>query len=144
LGDKRGLVSSFVLVLGVFAVLLIVGASVQSSPSADIVEAGEKPTTTTTTEPPPEGFVIVEVKNGSFKPANLTLDINEVWIVRWINRDPRDIDLSAADGMFETILVANGGEFEWDYSELPPAIYRYNGELGLARFPGIVDTRPEQ
>lgn len=144
--DRRGLLSSVILVVAVFAVLLIVGAAAQSEPPANVAEGGNRPTSTTTTEPPPEGVVIVELRNGSFSPANLKLDINVNQIVRWINTDPRDVTLfdRSPDKLFNVPLPASGGQFEFDYGSLEPAIYRYSAEIGLQLIPGQIDTRPEQ
>jgi len=144
--DKRAIYSSVLLVAGVLAILLIVGSVFESGPSEAASEANRSPTTTTTTEAPPEGVVIVELRNGSFAPANLKLDIDVAWIVRWINSDPRDVILfdRSSDKMFNVPLPANGGTFEWDYSQLDPAIWRYSAEIGRQLIPGQIDTRPDQ
>lgn len=144
--DRRGLLSSVILVVAVFVVLLVVGSAVQSGPSDELAESGNRPTTTTTTEPPPEGVVFVELRNGSFSPANVKLDITVNQIVRWRNTDPRDVILfdRSPEKLFNVTLEANGGEFEFDYGQLEPAIYRYSAELGLQLIPGQIDTRPEQ
>jgi len=145
-GEKRALYSSILLVVGLFALMLLLGSMFTSGPSQATIDANRQPTTTTTTEPPPEGIVIVELRNGSFSPANLKLDLEVAWIVRWINTDPRDVRLfdRSSEMLFDVPLPANGGTFEWDYGELAPAIWRYSAELGRQLIPGQIDTRPEQ
>jgi hypothetical protein len=144
--DKRAVYSSVLLVVGIFVLFLVLGTLFESEPSQATVDADRPPTTTTTTEPPPEGVFVVELRNGSFAPANLTLDLDVAWIVRWVNRDPRDVILfdRSRDKMFSVTLAANGGTFEWDYSQLEPAIWRYSAEIGRQLIPGQIDTRPEQ
>ena len=78
---RRTLINSTLLVLGVLVVLLL-GAQLpfaNSAPADEVIEAGRAPTTTTTTEPPPEGVVIVRIDNGSFRPANLAIDLISVF-----------------------------------------------------------------
>lgn len=144
--DKRAVYSSVLLVVAVFGILLVLGSITGSGPSEAALANNQRPTTTTTTEPPPEGVVVVELRNGSFGPANLKLDLNRAWIVRWVNRDPRDVILfdRSREDLFNVPLAANGGEFEFDYSELPPAIWRYSAEIGRQLIPGQIDTRPDQ
>lgn len=131
------------LVVGVFAVLLVVGTLNTSAPSTATIEADRQPTTTTTTEPPPEGVTVVLIDNGVFRPANLKVDLNEVWTVKWINKDPREYVLVDSDGNFE-VTLAEGDTFEFDYSTLEPGIHRYKALIGFQRIPGSVDSRPDQ
>jgi hypothetical protein len=144
--DQRAIYSSALLVIGIFVILLVLGTITGSSPSEAALDANRRPTTTTTTEPPPEGVVVVELRNGSFGPANLKLDLTRASIVRWVNRDPRDVVLfdRSTEKLFNVTLEANGGTFEWDYSQQEPAIWRYSAELGLQLVPGQIDTRPDQ
>ena len=116
------MVKSVVLVVAVAGVLLLAGLAFGSSPSDDVVESAKPPTTTTTTEPPPEGVFVIRIDNGSFRPSNVLLDIDEAWIVKWINDDPREYVLADKDGLFETTL-AEGDEYEFDYSTVEPGIY---------------------
>ena len=140
---KRGVVSSAVLVAVVVGVVLLVGAIAESGPSEDVVANSVAPTTTSTTEPAPEGVFIVRLVNGSFRPSNLKIDLDEYQIVRWINEDDREYEMRSRGDGFEA-TVPPGGQFEFDYSTLPPGIYRYSASVGLQRLPGTVDTRPNQ
>lgn len=146
MGERRSLYSSILLVAAIFLVLVVIGSIAQSSPSQAVLDKPQKPTTTTTTEPPPEGVVVVELRNGSFSPANLKLDLTKAWIVKWINTDPVDVRLfdASREKLFDLTLTGNGGTFEWDYSELPVGIWRYKAEVGRNQIPGQIDTRPEQ
>lgn len=141
--DSRSIMKSMLLVVGAFAILLVLGALNTSTPSASTIEADRQPTTTTTTEPPPEGVTVVLIDNGVFRPANLKIDLDEIWIVQWINEDPREYVLVDSDGNFETTL-AEGDVFEFDYSTLEPGIHRYKALIGMQRIPGAVDSRPKQ
>ena len=139
----RAAITSIVFVLATFAIFVALGLLFESSPSDSAQASAQAPTTTTTTEPPPEGVVFVRVVNGSFRPSNLQVELDEISIVRWVNEDERDYLLAGRDGEFETLLPA-GAEFEFDFSTLPPDIYRYFAEIGFQRIPGSIDTRPTQ
>ena len=141
---RRTLIQSTVLIVVVFAVLLAVGTLISSEPSEATQAAGRVPTTTTTTEPPPEGVVIVRIDNGVFRPANLAIDLAVTQTIRWINEDEREYIIRANGGVFESPPLAQGDEFEFDFSTLEPSIHRYNALVGFQRIPGSVDTRPEQ
>ncbi|MEN8112956.1 MAG: cupredoxin domain-containing protein [Actinomycetota bacterium] len=140
---SRVFVKSLALIASVVALLLVMGFAFESSPADEIVAADRQPTTTTTTEPPPEGVLKVRIDNGSFRPSNVKLNLEEAWIVRWVNEDPREYMLADKDGLFETTL-AEGDEFEFDYSTLEPGIYRVFATVGFQRIPGTIDSRPEQ
>lgn len=124
----------------------LLAAACGSGPSEAARERAEQPSTTTTTEPPPEGIVIVSIDNGRFSPANLDIDLEEFWIVRWENNDPpREYQIISRDaGVFESPVLLPGDNFEVDFSALPEDIYRYNTFLGQQRIPGLVDTRPSR
>ncbi len=141
--ENRTIMKSVLLVVGIVAVLLVAGLAVASSPAADVTEAAKLPTTTTTTEPPPEGVFVVLLDNGSFRPANVLLDLNEVWIVKWVNNDDREYLMADKEDHFEVVL-GPGDEFAFDYSTLEPGIYRVFATVGFNRIPGTIDTRPEQ
>lgn len=141
---RRNLIKSTLFVAGVFAVLLVIGSVLTSEASDATQEAGRLPTTTTTTEPPPEGVVIVRLTNGAFQPSNLTLNLDEVQIVQWLNEDEREYVILGSGGLFESEPLGQGDTFEFDFSTVDPAIHRYNAVLGFQRIPGSVDTRPEQ
>lgn len=141
--ENRTIVKSVLLVIGVFAALLVAGLAVASSPSADVTEAAKLPTTTTTTEPPPEGVFVIKIDNGSFRPSNVLLDLDEIWIVKWVNGDPREYVMADKGGLFE-VTLGPGDEFEFDYSTLEPGIYRVFATVGFNRIPGTIDTRPAQ
>lgn len=141
--QNRIFVKSLVLVAGVAAFLLIMGMAFESSPADDVVAEDRQPTTTTTTEPPPVGVFKVRIDNGSFRPSNVQLNLDEVWIVQWVNEDPREYVLADKDGQFEATL-APGDTYEFDYSTLEPGIYRVFATIGFQRIPGTIDTRPEQ
>ncbi len=127
----------------VAAVFALVATACASGPSSENLRP---PTTTTTTEPPPEGVVIVSINNGAFRPSNLDVDIDETPIVRWVHEDTADREyvVEARNGEFQSPPLNTGDTFEFDFSTLEPAIYRYFSFLGLTRVPGTVDTRPEQ
>ncbi len=141
--ENRTITKSVLLIGGVIAVLFLGGLAFASSPSDDVTAAERLPTSTTTTAPPPEGVFIVSLDNGSFRPSNVLLDLDEAWIVKWVNEDPREYVLADKGGLFEATL-AEGDEFEFDYSTLEPGIYRVFATVGFQRIPGTVDTRPEQ
>jgi len=140
---RRNVITSAVLVVGLFAVLVVVGSLRTSTPSSATVEADRKPTTTTTTEPPPEGVTVVRISNGVFRPANLRIDLDVIQTVKWINEDDREYNLVSSNEEFDVVL-APGDEFEFDYSTVEPAINRYNALVGFQRIPGSVDSRPTQ
>ncbi|MFQ5554950.1 MAG: hypothetical protein ACE5GC_06225 [Acidimicrobiia bacterium] len=128
------------LVVG-FAMLATACSSGPSSP--DLREA----TTTTTTEPPPEGVEIILIANGRFRPANLKIDLTTAPIVRWVHEDDpeREYVITGSRGFeMESPTLQAGDDFEFDFSEVEPAIYRYAAFVGNARIPGSVDTRPDQ
>lgn len=128
----------------ILAVSLVVAACA-SGPSPLALERNQLPQVTTTTEPPPEGVIVVVISNGRFAPSNLHLDLETHWIVRWENQDPpREYQLVARGGEFESELLSPGDSFEVDFSELEPGLYRYHTELGNQRIPGLVDTRPSR
>lgn len=124
---------------------LLLGACA-SGPSDAALAGGKVPVSTTTTEPPPEGIVLVSITNGSFRPSNLKMDLDEVWIVEWRHEDvaEREYVLQARNGEFESATLTPGDIFQFDFSTLEPGIYRYFSFLGNTRVPGSVDTRPEQ
>jgi hypothetical protein len=141
---KRNLIKSIVFVVVVFALLIVVGNVNTSSPSADVIEADRQPTTTTTTEPPPPGVAFVVISNGSFQPSILELDLTDIHIVQWTNEDAIEYEFSSADDLWEPFTLAEGDQFEFDFSTVEPAIHRQKASIGFNRIPGSVDTRPEQ
>jgi hypothetical protein len=141
--ENRTIINSVLLVAGIVAVLFVAGLALASSPSDEVIASGKLPTTTTTTEPPPEGVFIMNIDNGSFRPSNVLLDLEETWIVKWVNDDPREYLLADKGGLFE-ITLAEGDEYEFDYSTLEPGIYRVFATVGFQRIPGTIDTRPDQ
>ncbi len=147
---NRTIFRSVLFVAGVFVALLVLGSVLSSGPSQATIDADRQPTTTTTTEPPPEGVVVVHIDNGVLRPSNLEINIEEIQIVKWINKDDRDFILQDDEGHFLTDPLGKGDEFEFDYSTLPPALYRYKAILvtdsifGGVRIPGLVDSRTAQ
>ena len=141
--DNRTIMKSASFVLIVFVVLVAIGTLKTSGPSDATVESAKQPAVTTTTEPPPEGIAVVHIDNGVFRPANLSLNLEKEWIVRWINDDDVEYLLQDTEDEFEVTLGPND-EFEFDYSTLEPAIHRYRAFIGFNRIPGSVDTRPDQ
>lgn len=137
------ILKSALLVVGIAAVLLLTGLAIESAPSDQVAQADNKPTTTTTTEPPPQGVFVVRLDNGTFRPANVALDLDETWIVKWVNEDPREYVLADKDDQFE-VTLAPGDEYEFDYSTLEPGIYRVFASVGFQRIPGTIDSRPAQ
>ena len=138
------MIKSGVLILAVFIVLSVVGSVITSGPSDAVIAADRKPTTTTTTEPPPEGVAFIVIQNGAFRPAILPVDLDEVQIVQWTNEDDAEYLLTSTSDQWEPITLAKGDTFEFDFSTLPPAIYRHNATIGFQRIPGSIDTRPSQ
>ncbi len=129
---------------GTIIVLALVLAACGSGPSNDALIRNQPPPTTTTTTLPPEGVVVVTIKNGKFSPALLQIQLEESWIVRWVNEDPpREYVLEARD-LFESPTLTAGQSFEFDFSTVEPGIYRYFTFIGNQRVPGSVDTRPER
>ena len=102
---KSTILKSALLVIGIAAVFLVMGLAIESEPSVSVAEAETKPTTTTTTEPPPTGVFVVRLDNGTFRPANVALDLDETWIVKWVNEDPREYILADKDDHFEVTLA---------------------------------------
>ena len=141
--DSRTLMKSVAFVAVVFAVLVAIGTLKTSRPSEATVESANQPLATTTTEAPPEGIAIVHIDNGVFRPANLKIDLDEVWIVRWINNDDVEYLLEGTEDEFG-VKLGPGATFEFDYSTLEPDIHRYRAFIGFNRIPGSVDSRPEQ
>lgn len=140
---RRGYGTIIALALLLPACALVLAAC-SSGPSYDALARNEPPPTTTTTTLPPAGVVVVTIKNGKFSPALLKLDLEEAWIVRWVNEDPpREYVLEARD-MFTSPTLAPGDAFEFDFSTVEPAIHRYYTFIGNQRIPGSVDTRPER
>lgn len=125
------------------AVFSLVAIACGSGPSSPDLQPA---TTTTTTEPPPEGVIVVSIQNGAFRPSNLDVNLDVAPIVRWIHEDTaeREYVVTARNGEFESPPMNTGDVFEFDFSTLEPAIYRYFSFLGNTRVPGTVDTRPEQ
>lgn len=125
------------------AVMALAAASCASGPSSPDLPIA---TTTTTTEPPPEGVVLVTIANGSFRPSNLDVDLEEASIVRWVHTDTaeREYIIESRNGEFESPPLNTGDTFEVDMADFEPGIYRYFSFLGNTRVPGTIDTRPEQ
>ncbi len=102
------------------------------------------PTTTTTTEAPEIGVEIVTISNGSFQPSNVSLDLNEITLVRFVHDDAdRVYTLSSADDLFEEFEFGSGDEFEFDFAGLEEKIYRFGAQSGFNRLPLSIDTRAE-
>lgn len=91
-------------------------------------------------------MIIVTITNGAFRPSNLDIDVTETPVVRWVHEDSaeREYVITARNGEFESPPMNPGDTFEFDFSALGPAIYRYFSVLGNHRVPGTVDTRPDQ
>ena len=137
--------------LAVTAVLGLIVVACGSGPSPEVLAAGARPSTTTTTEPPPEGVFKVAIRNASFRPSNLTLDLDEFQIVQWENEDAdREYVITSRargdDGerMFESPVIGPGETWELDFTTLEEDVHRYFTTLGAQSIPGLVDTRPEQ
>jgi hypothetical protein len=129
---------------GTIIALALVLAACGSGPSPEAVARNQPPPTTTTTTLPPEGVVVVTIKNGKFTPALLQIQLEDSQVVRWVNEDPpREYVLTARD-LFESPTLLPGDSFEFDFSTVEPAIYRYYTFIGNQRVPGMVDTRPER
>jgi hypothetical protein len=136
----------------------LVAVACASGPSDAANERNQQPSTTTTTEPPPEGVVIVSIRNGSFSPSNLEIDLSETWIVEWQHNDEpvnladgtvqsREYQILSRDRnedrtfLFESPVMNFGDTYQVDFSAYPEDLYRYNTFLGAQRIPGLVDTR---
>lgn len=131
-------------VIAALTATVLATAACGSGPSAAAARNNLLPSTTTTTQPPPEGVFVVHISNGAFSPANLELNLTTHWIVEWRNDDPpRQYQITSRDpGLFESPVLVPGDSFQVDFSQFPPALYRYNTFLGNQRIPGLVDTRP--
>jgi hypothetical protein len=129
---------------GTIIALALVLAACGSGPSPEAVARNQPPPTTTTTTLPPEGVVVVTIKNGKFTPALLQIQLEDSQIVRWVNEDPPREYVLAARDLFESPTLLPGDSFEFDFSTVEPAIYRYYTFIGNQRVPGMVDTRPER
>ena len=140
---SRTILKSAAFVIVVFVALVAIGSLKTSGPSDATVESGNQPVVTTTTEAPPEGIAVVRIDNGVFRPANLKINLDIAWIVRWINDDEVEYLLQGTEDEFE-VMLAPGASFEFDYSTLEPDIHRYRAFVGFNRIPGSVDTRPDQ
>ena len=129
--------------LAAAAIIALVASACASGPSSPNLRT---PTTSTTTEAPPEGVVFVSIKNGSFRPSNLDVDLTVAGIVRWVHEDTaeREYTIVASNGEFESEPLNTGDTFEVNFRDFEPSIYRYFAFLGNNRVPGSVDTRPEQ
>ncbi len=129
---------------------MLVSSACASGPAPEVLAAGRTPSTTTTTLPPPEGVTVVRIANASFRPSNLTLDIDREWIVEWRNEDDREYQIISRDRndegerIFESPMLVEGDTWQVDFRDLEPAVYRYFMTLGAQSIPGLVDTRPEQ
>ena len=135
-----GTIFALALVLPAWALLF---AACGSGPSDDALARNQPPPTTTTTTLPPEGIAVVTIRNGKFAPAILALNLEETWIVRWVNEDPpREYTLNFGDFQSPTLLP--GDTYEVDFSELETGIYRYKAAIGSQLIPGTVDTRPQR
>jgi hypothetical protein len=129
---------------GTIIALALVLAGCSSGPSYEALLRNEPPPTTTTTTLPPEGVVLIAIENGKFTPAVLNIQLEKQWLVRWTNSDPPREYILECRGVFESPVLKPGDTFEFDFSGLEPAIYRYHTFIGNQRIPGMVDTRPER
>lgn len=141
--DSRTIMKSVAFIIAVFVAVVAIGLLKTSGPSEATVASDKQPVPTTTTEAPPEGIAIVHIDNGVFRPANLKLNLDELWIVRWVNDDDVEYQLQGTNDEFD-VQLAPGASFEFDYSTLEPDIHRYRAFVGFNRIPGSVDSRPEQ
>ncbi len=124
--------------------LLVVAGACASGPSPEARARNVAPSTTTTTEPLPEGVSLVRIRNASFQPAVLELNVNQTPVVRWENLDDVEYTILARRQEFESPPLPPGGSWEFDFSTLEPAVYRYLITRGAQTIPGLVDTRPAQ
>jgi hypothetical protein len=125
-------------------VFFLVAAGCASGPSDDAIARNVSPSTTTTTEPLPEGIALIRITNASFQPAVLELDPTVVPVVRWENLDDVEYIIFGRGDAFESPAVPPGGTWEFDFSTLEPAVYRYLIIRGNQTIPGLIDTRPAQ
>lgn len=135
------------LLIVLLAAFALAATACASGPSE---AATQPPPQTTTTEPLPEGIVQVKIVNASFRPSVLNLDLDSQTTVRWLNEDDFEYELISrdrddnGDRLFESGPLGKGGQFEFDFSTLDPAVYRYFITRGAQTIPGLVDTRPAQ
>jgi len=123
--------------------LAVVSAACASGPSSDNLRP---PTTTSTTEAPPEGVYVIIIQNGAFRPSIVEIDPAVNPVIEWRHQDQDRFEyvIRSDSGVFESEPLGAGDTFQFDFSTVPPGIYRYTAELGLNRIPGSIDTRPEQ
>lgn len=124
-----------------------IAASCGSGPTPAVEARGLVPTTTTTTEPLPEGLVIVKIRNASFSPQIVELDLDKFHTVRWVNEDA-DVEYIVQERRetFVSPPLKTGDEFEVDFrgEDLGPKLWRYETTRGLQRITGTIDARPSQ
>jgi hypothetical protein len=99
--------------------------------------------TTEATTVASDTFIVV-IDDGVFQPPMAVLDPIEQQKVRWINRDGREIVIESDDGLFASPTLAEGDEWEFDFSTLEPGMYRYHFTDFNEQVPGIIDTRLER
>ena len=127
---------------GILAVALGLIAAACSSGSA--FPDALPPTTITTTEAPSSGVEVVRISNGSFQPSNISLNLDEVSIIKFVNEDAgSEYVLTSSDGLFEDLQFNGGDEFELDFAEFEEKIYRFSALAGFNRLPLSIDTRPD-
>lgn len=124
--------------------VVVVAAACASGPSPDAIARNQQPEQTVTTEALPEGLVVVRIDNASFRPSVLELDPVATPVVRWVNLDDVEYTIIARGKEFESPVLAEGDTWEFDFSTLEPAVYRYFITRGAQTIPGLVDTRPAQ
>lgn len=123
---------------------IMAAAACASGPSPEVAARGLRPPVTTTTEPLAEGIVLIKIFNAAFQPAVLELDPTLFPVVRWENTDDVEYTIFARNGEFESPAITPGATWEFDFSALEPAVYRYFTIRGAQSIPGLIDTRPAQ
>jgi hypothetical protein len=128
---------------GLIIALALILAACGSGPSLEALARNEPPPTTTTTTIPPEGVVVVTISNGTFKPSLLELNLDEQWLVRWVNEDDRAYTLFCR-GVFESPELTLGDTWEFDFRTVEPDVFHYSSMIGNGKIPGTIDTQPER
>lgn len=128
--------------IALVSVVVLLVAACSSGPSSPDLRP---PTSTTTTEAPEVGIEIVRIRNGSFQPPQLRIDIDETPTVRFVHDDNPEVTYTiiTSNGPWEDFELADGGEHDIDFTGVEPQLYRFSAIAGFVRLPFSIDARPD-